>query len=404
MDSGDLLGRIARQIKSNLPESASSSEIPLPEFEMVEEFMLYLQQGIIDSDPSHLDVFFERWLAGKSAIHAAQIVGWVNSILVRISEISREELPMEEANQLAAQLLPILAYNNQYTTQNVLAKILDRIYEGQASLERLDKSKSNFVSIAAHELKTPLTLLEGYTSMLRAIIEQNNIFDEHIFMLLDGMDSGSRRLRQIINDMIDVSLIDNQLLSLNYQPNWLVKVFSKIDHVYQPALRSRSLALRINRFLGDETVSYFDAERVFQALSNLVSNAIKYTPDGGKIIIDGRKLDGFFEIMVIDDGIGIDPPDQTMIFDKFQRIGDVTVHSSGKTKFKGGGPGLGLPIAKGIIEAHGGRIWVESPGYDELACPGSTFHILLPSLEKPPGRTNELKRNPHLIQRAGPEH
>ena len=72
------------------------------------------------------------------------------------------------------------------------------------------------------------------------------------------------------------------------------------------------------------------------------------------------------------------------IFEKFGRLGNVSLHSSGKIKFKGGGPGLGLSIAKGIIEAHGGAIWVESPGYDEKACPGSTFHILLPIRRKPP--------------------
>lgn len=388
MDSRDLLGKIVLEIKEYLPESASSSEIPQIEFEMAEDFMLHLQRGIIDSDPTHLDLFFERWLVDDTGRHAAQFFGWVNSLLVRIIEISQAELPSEESNQLAAQLFPFLAYTNHYSIQNILAHNLNRMKEGQASLERLDKSKSDFISIAAHELKTPLTLLEGYTSMMREIIEQKNIFDEHILMLLDGMDSGSGRLRQIISDMIDVSMIDNQLLSLNYQPNWLVKVLSKIDQDFQPALRSRSLSLRINRFSGDESVSYFDADRVFQALSNIVSNAIKYTPDGGKILIDGRELDGFFEIMVIDNGIGIDPPNQTIIFDKFQRIGDITVHSSGKTKFKGGGPGLGLPIAKGIIEAHGGRIWVESAGYDELVCPGSTFHVLLPILQNPPASTN----------------
>jgi signal transduction histidine kinase len=76
--------------------------------------------------------------------------------------------------------------------------------------------------------------------------------------------------------------------------------------------------------------------------------------------------------------------DHTRIFEKFGRLGSVALHSSGKTKYKGGGPGLGLPITKGIIEAHGGSVWVESPGFDERNCPGSIFHIMLPLRKTPP--------------------
>ncbi|MCA9995577.1 MAG: HAMP domain-containing histidine kinase, partial [Anaerolineales bacterium] len=92
----------------------------------------------------------------------------------------------------------------------------------------------------------------------------------------------------------------------------------------------------------------------------------------------------YIDVQITDTGIGINPEDLEAIFRKFNSTSDVKLHSSGKTKFKGDGPGLGLPIAKGIIEAHGGRIWVESPGCDEVRCPGSTFHIELPVLlEKP---------------------
>jgi signal transduction histidine kinase len=87
---------------------------------------------------------------------------------------------------------------------------------------------------------------------------------------------------------------------------------------------------------------------------------------------------------VADTGIGIDPQDHARVFEKFGRLGNTALHSSGKTKFKGGGPGLGLPITKGILEAHGGAIWVESEGYDELQYPGATFRILIPLRSEPP--------------------
>ncbi|MFO7679870.1 MAG: ATP-binding protein, partial [Chloroflexota bacterium] len=87
---------------------------------------------------------------------------------------------------------------------------------------------------------------------------------------------------------------------------------------------------------------------------------------------------GYVEVIVADTGIGINPEDQEMIFDKFTSTMDATLHSSSKTNFKGGGPGLGLPIVRGIVEAHGGRIWAESEKCDEETCPGAAFHIQLP--------------------------
>jgi signal transduction histidine kinase len=138
-----------------------------------------------------------------------------------------------------------------------------------------------------------------------------------------------------------------------------------------------------------------DPERLYQAFRNILNNAIKFTPDGGNITVDGRTLPGFQEVTVADTGIGISAKDQEAIFEKFGQLGNVSLHSSGKTKFKGGGPGLGLPIAKGIVEAHGGTIWVESAGHDEKDCPGSTFHVLLPIRTESP--------NPKLAKLFGAE-
>jgi signal transduction histidine kinase len=131
--------------------------------------------------------------------------------------------------------------------------------------------------------------------------------------------------------------------------------------------------------------------------SNLINNAIKFTPDGGRIEIWGRLVPGavgMVEIVIADSGIGIDPADLEMIFEKFYRVDSADLHSTGSVKFKGAGPGLGLPIAKGVIEGHGGRIWAESEGHDEEACPGSRFHILLPLQGAPsdPGRVAEQLR------------
>jgi signal transduction histidine kinase len=251
------------------------------------------------------------------------------------------------------------------------------------TLERLDRSKSDFIAVAAHELKTPLTLIDGYSSMVRERFEGQKE-ETDIILMLDGIGNGTRRLREIIDDMIDVSKIDNDLLMLNFQPVWIDRIISSVCDEFQEVVAKRQLDFVFRKFQGINELTFGDGERLCQVFRNIISNAVKFTPDGGKILVSGKKLPGFIEITVDDSGIGIDPKDQRRIFEKFSKLGDATLHSSGKTKFKGGGPGLGLAIAKGIIEAHGGAIWVESEGYDEIKLPGSIFHVLLPVRSKLP--------------------
>ena len=124
-------------------------------------------------------------------------------------------------------------------------------------------------------------------------------------------------------------------------------------------------------------------KKLFQ---HLLNNAIKFTPNDGKITVTATALplqsadlpNGGVEIIVSDTGVGVSQDSRDIIFSKFYQPGDVSKHSTSKTRFKGSGAGLGLALSKGILEAHGGRIWVESPGYDEVTFPGSQFHILLP--------------------------
>jgi signal transduction histidine kinase len=159
-------------------------------------------------------------------------------------------------------------------------------------------------------------------------------------------------------------------------------VLGRVRKTFQDALKERNLALAMQGIDGLPVVQA-DPDQLYKVFYHLVINAIKYTPDGGRITIHGHLVESGdgqneVEIVVSDTGIGIEPEHHQLIFEKFYQTGEVYMHSSGKTKFKGGGPGLGLAIARGIIEAHGGRIWVESPGHDEVNYPGSKFFVRLP--------------------------
>jgi signal transduction histidine kinase len=340
-----------------------------------------------------LDPLLDDWLMALMQIELGKVQSNLppifNQFLNLTLVVAREQLSEQETLDVIQAMIPLHAYSLEYLyikeTEMQIQRVSDDLNRAQRDLEQLEKTKSDFIAVAAHELRTPLTIIEGYTAMLKEIVppQQKDLSSsEEIY--LNGINSGTRRLREIVNDMIDVSMIDNNLLSLNFQPIWINRLLDVAKQDILEYVRERKQNFKVDSFPGCDEMTYGDGERLVQVFRNVITNAIKYTPDGGEIVISGRPLPGFVEVTVMDNGIGIDPEFHARIFDKFGRLGSVALHSTGKTKFKGGGPGLGLSIAKGVIEAHGGTIWVESDGYDEVRCPGSTFHILLPIRKSPP--------------------
>ena len=344
-----------------------------------------------NKEPAILDPLLKEW---ARSLTQTDLEGSTSRLISLIEELSnttfiilRENLPESQALELTGALLPYFNFSFSRAAQLEMdvkvAYLTQQLEQVKQSLEKLDRSKSDFIAVAAHELKTPLTLIDGYATMLNENLEMAGLLP-YQKVLMDGVQNGAHRLSSIIDDMIDVSLIDNNLLSLNFQPLWINRLLSVLVAEFSTTINERKQKLEIRPFIGINEMTFGDPERILQVLRNVISNAIKYTPDGGEIIVDGRKLPGFLEVIVQDSGIGIDVEDVQAIFDKFVRLGNTALHSSGKTKFKGGGPGLGLRIARGIIESHGGTIWVESPGYNESTCPGSAFHILIPLRTEPP--------------------
>lgn len=358
---------------------------------LLEQFYSHLETAVAEKDPTLIDPTIELWANSLTETdvegqpnHLTQIL---KEILLLTQKVCKETLAAEDALVYMDLVLPCFAFGFERSTElEVQLRIKSASKELETmrdSMEKLDRSKSNFISVAAHELKTPLTLIEGYATMLDEAFKKCP--DERINEkdLLKGIHHGTNRLKVIVDDMIDVSLIDNDLLRLNFQPVWLNRLFSVLETESRSVLAERNLELIINPFDGSNDVIYGEPERLLQVFRNILSNAVKFTPNGGKITIDGRKLPGFVEVTIADTGIGINPEDYSFIFEKFGRLGNIATHSSGKTKFKGGGPGLGLHIAKGIVETHGGTIWVESQGHNEILNPGSIFHILLPIKAEP---------------------
>ncbi len=263
--------------------------------------------------------------------------------------------------------------------EEVVSERTAELESAYQTLSKLDKTKGDFISIMSHELRTPLAVIDGYTQLLQdsdAIQE-----DEQLSMLVDNILKGTTRMLRTMNDIFDVTRIDNGVLSLFREDVVLTAVFDEIVKKLQPALRGRHIFIE-RKGLDEMPTIKADQSMMVKLFYHLIVNAIKYTPDGGRVLIEARICSSDVgeeaKIIISDNGIGIDLSQLELIFEKFYQTGKVNLHSSGTTTFKGGGPGLGLAIAKGIIDAHNGRIWAESAGVDEEACLGSQFYVCFP--------------------------
>jgi signal transduction histidine kinase len=266
--------------------------------------------------------------------------------------------------------------------ERMVEQRVDELSNAHNTLQKLDKNKSDFIQVAAHELRTPLTVIKGYMGMLKGSPALKD--NQTLTVAMDGVLQGTDRLHQIVNSMLDVARLENQVLSPHLETISIGPLLRLIQKDYLSDLAIRKINLELAPEINSMEPILADSELLQKALDNVIVNAIKYTPDGGSIHVSAQYADAngmgqFCEIRVRDTGIGIDPANHKIVFEKLYQLGKVELHSSGRTKFKGGGPGLGLAIAAGIVKAHKGKIWVESPGYDEEKLPGSTFFIQIPT-------------------------
>ncbi len=287
------------------------------------------------------------------------------------------------ADQTAVALENARLVESLMRLNNEFRRAIEALNQANRNLERLDRAKTDFISIASHELLTPLTVLSGYGQMLQE--DAKLASSPQYGKIISGIYNGTQRLNEIVEGMLDLAKIDLHELQLDPRPVSLEALVRSLVEELRPALDERQQSFE-QQNLQELPAVEADKGALRKVFYHLLVNAIKNTPDGGRITLTGRAIQplsiefpkGGVQVTIRDTGVGIDPAVQELIFTKFYQTGDLALHSSGKTKYKGSGPGLGLAITRGIVEAHGGRVWVESPGYDEKTCPGSQFHVLLP--------------------------
>jgi len=266
--------------------------------------------------------------------------------------------------------------------QQLVSRLEGKIRELEAAneeLRELDRMKSSFIALVSHELRTPLTLLEGYAHLLeeQARAGDTEDFPPGLLNLVGGLETGVKRISRVINEIINVSRIASGRLEISVGPVRLATVVDEVVASHAEAIDERKLDVEVED-LSPLPLIQGDGRQLGIAVGNVFENAVKFTPDGGRIAISGRAVGDAVDLVIQDTGIGIPHREQRRIFDHFHILESINHHSTSKSAFKGGGLGLGLAIARGIIEAHNGRIWVESSGRDADVSPGSTFHLLLP--------------------------
>jgi len=257
-----------------------------------------------------------------------------------------------------------------------LEETITELRDANDRLRRMEKVKTDFIVLSGHELRTPLTLIYGYSRLLLSPQLQEHVSPEAKGML-EKVSNAAERLSSVLEDIVNVALIDADQLDLTFDAVDLGTLALSIIEQFRPASQERGQRLETSN-LEDLVHIQGDQNYLRRALANVISNAIKFTPDGGLIQVWCEEQSDVLDLVVRDTGIGIDRDEQEHIFDKFYVLENTELHTTSTTNYKGGGMGLGLSVVRGIIEAHGGRVFVESKGHDEETLPGSTFHLILP--------------------------
>jgi len=292
------------------------------------------------------------------------------------------------AHQTAPALRHVALADTLAEARKTASALAEKLAEAEGQIETLESVKADFIAVASHELRTPLAQLSGNIDLLDALNQGGILDDTQTTELIGNLRTASERLETLVAAMLDASQIETGALELHLAPVTLEDVVRQAVEPLTNSIRQRRIGVAVTG-LRDLPPLQADGGRLTLALRYVLLNAIKYTPDNGKVEVTARhepatrpgQRDTLL-LSVKDSGVGIDAANLELIFRKFYRAHGVSTHSSGDVTFMSAGPGLGLPIVKGIVEAHGGQVWAESAGYDPERCPGTTIFIRLPLAPK----------------------
>jgi len=308
----------------------------------------------VQSDPRHYRLVDEASDFQTRSMLAVPMIfkGEPTGVLTAVNKLGNQTYTTDDVmfmEVLAAQAA--IAINN--------ATLLEETRQAYAELAELDRMKTDFIAITSHELRTPLGIILGHASFLKPVV------DEEIFPQIEAIERGALRLKDIVEDLSKVKDFQSGDFDVSHRAVDICQVVKEVATTFAPQAKAKRVKLSTKLPEGKLIVEG-DEEKIASALGHIVKNAVTFTDSGDAIEINAEKLPEYVIINVIDSGIGIPKKDIDRIFERFYQI---EAHMTRRH----GGMGLGLSVAKIMVESHGGRITVES-----VESKGSKFSILLP--------------------------
>lgn len=383
LDSHDEIEALGNSINNMANELNFREENLRASSEQMAKLMESLTDGVIATDEKNRIILFNKaaeFITGfdretvklKSVDTVLQLceddtciplVSYSRQDETLIKKLRDKGLSMKTANgkkiYISLRVSPIIV-DNQLLRQNGWIVTFHDITKEQ----ELEEMKLDFVSMAAHELRTPLTAIRGYAQLLKEDLQAGILEESKNFV--DRLVVSSENLSNLIDNLLNVSRIERNAFKVETKPIDIFKIAQEVVTTLENQARTKKQSLLFKPTDRSFPLVMADKFRLNQVLSNLVANAINYTPEGGTVTVALEKRNNFIECTVTDTGIGIPQDALPKLFSKFFRV-------SGKLEEGSKGTGLGLFIAKSIINMHKGEIWVDS-----VRGKGSTFHFTIP--------------------------
>lgn len=379
VQSDDEVGRLGQALNHLAQELARTLDALGAERDQLAGILGSMTDGVITFDAAGQVLLFnppaERYLKPVALLAAGQRLGAEVKLpaleealqqVVATGSVQGAEVTLGE-RALACRLAPLR--DPRGTVRGVVAVLLDMTRE-----RRLEEMRREFVANVSHELRTPLTYLQGYTeAILDGLAADPAEEKKYLAIILDE----TLRLRRLVSDLLDLSRIEAGQLVLEKGEVDLAELCRQVADKVRPLAQEKGIELEL-KVPADLPAAWGNADRLQQVLINLLDNALRHTPRGGKVSVSGEPRNGQLVLSVEDTGPGIPPEDLPYIFERFYKVEKARTRTTA-------GTGIGLAIVKGVVEAHGGRVWAEStPGQ------GTTFTFTLPAAGRNTGTDGEV--------------